>query len=280
MGACHPSGILRPIVVEANVRAVRTLYESWKRGDFSVGADLYDPSIELEIKELPDSREARGTAELSDAWRDHLSHWHGWRTGPIEELIARGERVVAITRVQGRGKHSGIDVEMLAAGVFTFRDGRILRLQLVNDRARALEAAGLAEPPAIELIRRSYDAFNRGDYEEAIALTPLDYELHIAQDGVGVGAGIEEVYRGHEGLHDAVEDFVSPFESLRYKPHELIDLGDRVVVLLHMIARGGGSGAETEQTLGIVYEVEDGVPVRERHFWEWQNALESVGLAD
>jgi ketosteroid isomerase-like protein len=217
---------------------------------------------------------------MRETWRQHLSNWEGWHTGPIDELIARDDRVVTIALIQGRGKYSGVEIGTRAGAVFTFRDGKVVRLELVNDRAKALEAAGLAEPPAVTLIRRSYEAFNRGDYDDAIALTPLDYELHIAQDGVGVGAGIEEVYRGHDGLHDAIEDFVSPFESLRYEPEELIDLGDRVVVLLHMVARGRGSGAETRQTLGIAYEVEDGVPVRERHFWEWRNALESVGLDD
>jgi ketosteroid isomerase-like protein len=129
-------------------------------------------------------------------------------------------------------------------------------------------------------VRQSYEAVNRGDFEAAIAMAPGDYELHIAQDGVGPGAGVRDVYRGREGLLQAVEDFVSAFEQFRYEPQELIDLGEQFVVLLHMVGRGRGSGVETRQTLAIVYELENGLMVRERHYWDWANALDAVALQE
>jgi ketosteroid isomerase-like protein len=45
----------------------------------------------------------------------------------------------------GRGKISGVDVDMTNWQVFTMRDGRITRYAVYSSREQALEAAGLTE---------------------------------------------------------------------------------------------------------------------------------------
>jgi ketosteroid isomerase-like protein len=132
--------------------------------------------------------------------------------------------------------------------------------------------------PLLGYFRAVYAAVNRGDIGAAADLIVPDYELHIAADGLGPGAGMAPVYRGRDGVLQAAEDFIGPFDRFRYEPSELIDAGDRVAVLLHLVARGRGSGAEGRQALGIVYEIEEGAVVRERHYWDWDNALRAVGV--
>jgi ketosteroid isomerase-like protein len=53
--------------------------------------------------------------------------------------------VIALLRVEGEGTSSGVRVEMRVYLVATFRDGKLLRRQVFQTRAEALEAVGLRE---------------------------------------------------------------------------------------------------------------------------------------
>ena len=67
-----------------------------------------------------------------------------WETLTITptELIDVGENVVAAVTVQGKGKGSGVEVNMPLFGVWTFRDGKVVRVAGgYRERHDALEAA-------------------------------------------------------------------------------------------------------------------------------------------
>ena len=61
-----------------------------------------------------------------------------------EELIDAGDKVFAWIRFSGRGTTSGAPVEMEQAQIWTFREGRVVRVEEYFDRTEALEAAGLS----------------------------------------------------------------------------------------------------------------------------------------
>ena len=64
----------------------------------------------------------------------------------IDEVIYADEgRVVDVVRDGGRVKGTDAEVWNRFFHVWTFRDGRIVRLSNHTDRDRALEAAGLSE---------------------------------------------------------------------------------------------------------------------------------------
>jgi ketosteroid isomerase-like protein len=63
----------------------------------------------------------------------------------FEELIDAGDRVVSVGTTRGRGRASGADVVWKHAGVWTIRDGKIVRVVWFNAREEALEAVGLRE---------------------------------------------------------------------------------------------------------------------------------------
>jgi ketosteroid isomerase-like protein len=50
-----------------------------------------------------------------------------------------------MVRNYGRGKRSGVPVEMLQAHVWTLHDGKLRRLHVYGSRAEGLKAAGLRE---------------------------------------------------------------------------------------------------------------------------------------
>jgi ketosteroid isomerase-like protein len=63
----------------------------------------------------------------------------------IEEILDRGDRVVAVLRISGTGAGSGVPVSQQVAFVWTFEDEKIVRGKSFTSRADALEAAGLSE---------------------------------------------------------------------------------------------------------------------------------------
>jgi hypothetical protein len=60
--------------------------------------------------------------------------------------------VVVLCRYAGKGKESGVNVDVQGAHLWTIEAGRATRMVVFSDRERALEAAGLAGelPPAGE----------------------------------------------------------------------------------------------------------------------------------
>jgi ketosteroid isomerase-like protein len=68
--------------------------------------------------------------------------WKSWRV-EIQDIIDASDHVVVVARESGRGKGSGIELDQVTYGVFTLRDGKILRWKGFIDRHQAFEAAGL-----------------------------------------------------------------------------------------------------------------------------------------
>ena len=129
---------------QENVEIVRRLYEAWQHGDFAAEMQSYDSNVELAIDYGPDQILVRGIDEMRKVWREQLSLWQNWSTGPIEKVIEDANHVVVAHKLRGRGK-SGVAVEMDAGAAFTFREGRIVRILAADELRKALEAVGLRE---------------------------------------------------------------------------------------------------------------------------------------
>jgi ketosteroid isomerase-like protein len=129
-----------------NVEVVRELYARWTKGDFDeIGPFAAELHFILDGSVSPIPGEWDGVEGMRRAWRENLNAWDDYRTGKIEHLLESGDSVVAFNRLHGRGKRSGIEADSrLAAAVFTFHDGKIVRL-LLTDVKGALEAVGLRE---------------------------------------------------------------------------------------------------------------------------------------
>ena len=63
---------------------------------------------------------------------------------PLQFLDA-GDRVLVTVRIGGRGRHTGIDLEFERVHVWTYRSGKVLRLEIYATKREALEAVGLSE---------------------------------------------------------------------------------------------------------------------------------------
>ena len=64
----------------------------------------------------------------------------------LEELVDGGDSVVSVVNTRARGRASGVEVGWTRnAGVWTIREGRVVRVVWFATREEALEAAGLRE---------------------------------------------------------------------------------------------------------------------------------------
>ena len=61
----------------------------------------------------------------------------------IEKVAAGGDRVVIGVHSWGRGKASGVPVDVRWAIAFQFRDGKVSRIDVRGDYTEAVRAAGL-----------------------------------------------------------------------------------------------------------------------------------------
>jgi ketosteroid isomerase-like protein len=70
-----------------------------------------------------------------DAWAEHRLE--------IEDMLDGGDDVVATVHLVGRGRGSGVEVDVRLYGHLRVRDGKVVYLYEHEDRADALRAAGL-----------------------------------------------------------------------------------------------------------------------------------------
>jgi ketosteroid isomerase-like protein len=62
-----------------------------------------------------------------------------------QEFIDAGDKVVVSVRLVGVGKQSGVATMANAAHMWTFREGKIVRLTVFQTLQEALEAVGLRD---------------------------------------------------------------------------------------------------------------------------------------
>ncbi len=127
-----------------HVEMVREAWSGLDRGDLE--AAFKDTAPDVEFDQTRALGTDRGIYALDEFKRLTQSFVDTWRSvrWEADELIDAGEHVVlAFTnRLTGR---DGITLEAHGTLVWTFRAERIVRVCLYQDRAEALEAAGLQE---------------------------------------------------------------------------------------------------------------------------------------
>jgi ketosteroid isomerase-like protein len=130
---------------QERVDTVRAIYDEWASGDLTAGVAVYDRDIIfMPPKRTPDAGRFVGLDEVQGWVRRWLDAWNDV-TVTAEEFIDAGDSVVVAVRQRGVGKESGVPSERSYFQLWTFRGRTAIRLEEFEDRAEALEAAGLSE---------------------------------------------------------------------------------------------------------------------------------------
>jgi uncharacterized protein len=109
----------------------------------------------------------------------------------------------------------------------------------------------------LELVQAIYDRVRSGDLEGGLEL--IDPEIEI-RDRPEIPD--PQVYRGHQGVLDALAVSFDDFEGVDFVPQEFIESGDEVVVVFRFQGTGRGSGLSVDERLAHVWTIARGKAVR------------------
>jgi ketosteroid isomerase-like protein len=121
----------------------------------------------------------------------------------------------------------------------------------------------------VEIVRRVYEGWARGDFTGAEAYHPdVEFEMvdwpHPARS-----RGVAEMQRTWQATLSAWNDF-------RAEADDFFDHGANVLVLNSIRGRGQGSGAEVSAQTATVWTVEAGKVVRLALYWDTALAREAA----
>jgi ketosteroid isomerase-like protein len=103
---------------------------------------------------------------------------------------------------------------------------------------------------------------------------------HPDVESVRPGLPDGKTYTGLDGLRDMWLEWLAPWTTFRVEADDVIDLGDRVLVLAHVFGRLEGSQAEVENSVASVFTVRDGKIAHVEFYLDRAEALKAVGFED
>jgi|SRR5579859_3527464 len=123
----------------------------------------------------------------------------------------------------------------------------------------------------VEIVRRVHAAWARGDFSPVDAFDP-QVEFETVR---GVGHG---VYHGLDEMRRAWREILLSYGHFRTEVEEIIDAGEKVVVLTVPVMRIKGAAAEVTQRTAVVWTMRNGKAVRLALHSDRDEALEEAGL--
>jgi ketosteroid isomerase-like protein len=135
---------------------------------------------------------------------------------------------------------------------------------------RAYEDGGpVVLPLSLDDERAVVDRLFRDCYDEQLEIRmPADYP-----EG-------EEILRGREGMAQLFAMLRETWTEFRFEPQRFIDAGQRVVVLVRVVAKGGASGLATERRTAHVWSVRRGRLASIQIYRDRAVGLKAVGLRE
>ena len=121
-------------------RGYRLIYREDRLEDALRGLD---EDFEWVTTDHPDGAVYRGPEGVMEFFRDWTESWDDLEVEWELEIID-DERVLATSHMRGRGRGSGVPVEMHFGQIWTYRDGRFTRMVMYPEAESARRAAGLA----------------------------------------------------------------------------------------------------------------------------------------
>ena len=126
----------------------------------------------------------------------------------------------------------------------------------------------------VEIVRRVFEALNRGDWDAVFQDVHPDFEM-TTQRGPNAGT-----HQGREGVQRFGEDYIEAFDNFTVEPESFHTSGDQVVVLVKRRGRPKGGSVDMVIRNGDLFTVRDSKIVSMRTFPDPEKALEVVGLRE
>jgi ketosteroid isomerase-like protein len=126
----------------------------------------------------------------------------------------------------------------------------------------------------VEIVRRMYDAYQRGDNETALAAfhPEVEFDASIRPEG--------GIYQGPAGIAEAMRTWAGTWDDFRIDVEEIIDAGDRILAAERQTGRGKGSGLPLDQHTYSIFSIRDGKIVHLLWLDSRERAWSAAGLSD
>jgi uncharacterized protein len=134
-----------------------------------------------------------------------------------------------------------------------------------------LRSAAMPGTDAKDAVVASYEALNRGDIDATMEVLAEDAEWYESEELPGA-----DVYRGRQTIRAFLTDFLASWERFHQTVEEARQEGDRVLVMIHLEAKGRGSAAEVDARYAHLWTVSGGRGVRVDAFYDRDAALAAL----
>jgi ketosteroid isomerase-like protein len=138
--------VLRGRPVSQNVDTFRRATDALNRLDVDGFADCCTADYEWfpVLGGIVEGNSFRGREGIEEYFGELRETWEEFRY-VADDVRDLGDRVLTLGRLEGRGRGSGVLVELPIGSLGDYREGRCWRLGAFGDHGEALRAAGLAE---------------------------------------------------------------------------------------------------------------------------------------
>ena len=129
---------------EQNIELARAYADAFATGGLDAIAGFWDPEINWRAAEgAPDDvGEIQGIAAMRRYVQDWVDMFDDFRVVPDEIRDIGDGRVIAVLRIAGRAKISGLETELRFAAVYVIRGDKIVRGREYMTLEEALNAVG------------------------------------------------------------------------------------------------------------------------------------------
>jgi ketosteroid isomerase-like protein len=251
------------------VRVLQRGYEMiWREGRIREALIGLDADFEWVVPDHPEGDVRYGPEATIDFFRDWTDSWAELEVD-WELRSADPARVLAIITMKGRGPGSGAPAEMHVGQLWTFEDGRAVRMVMYTDVDEALREAGLAAKSPSELAREGFEAYRRGGIDAVLPTLTDDVVWEDDPDWPD-----SEIWHGREGARQAL---AQRLESTSITPEleDIVERGQAALVLMRWTAEGRGSGAVADLRVGVVYDFDGELVRRARFFLDQDRARQA-----
>ena len=130
-------------IEDENVRRLESMYDAFKRGDLAAVLGLFDDEMDLEVvgpPTIPFAGRFRGRSAIEEFFAIVAEHTDREPTDPtptVHEMIAQGDKVVAMGVDRVRSRATGAFYDGWWIHVIELREGKIVRVREFMDTAAA-----------------------------------------------------------------------------------------------------------------------------------------------
>jgi ketosteroid isomerase-like protein len=128
----------------------------------------------------------------------------------------------------------------------------------------------------VDVVKRLVLAYNRADFQTALALIDPDIRVYPRSEEPGV----REVYGGHEGAFEYLGNWLGQWDDYETEPLSFREAADdRILVVMAERGHLKKTGITVDEPFDHAFTVKNGKVTEWRMFDSHEQALEELGLS-